>query len=81
MTCHDFLRRYGMSNWRDKQVRPEQVDLQTSFTENDKKEALVGSFGGRLYLAYRERRERMAATQLNSSLTERRVSATKPEIP
>jgi len=51
--------RYGMSNWRDKEVRQGQVDLETSFTKDDKKEALVGSFGGRLYLVYRERPERM----------------------
>ena len=28
--------RYGMSQWHDKQVRPEQVDLVTSFTEDDR---------------------------------------------
>eukprot|EP00439_Symbiodinium_sp_Y106_P046287 s2313_g5.t3 len=58
--CEMFkMIRYGMSNWRDKEVRQGQVDLETSFTKDDKKEALVGSFGGRLYLVYRERPERM----------------------
>ena len=54
-----------MSNWRDKEVRQGQVDLETSFTKDDKKEALVGSFGGRVYLVYRERPERMRDAQLN----------------
>ena len=54
--------RYGMSNWHDKQVRPEQVDLHTSFTRDDKKEALVGSIGGRIYLAYPDRPEHVPVT-------------------
>ena len=48
---------------RARQVRPEQVDLLTSFTEDDRKEALVASYGGRLYMAYRDRRDRLPETR------------------